>query len=250
MNRKLQLIALLLTSSFGFAQFTTGEVTLSSPMTVKIDTDATTVTLTLKGSSTAWLGIGFGGTSMSSATDMFIWNSTTNRDYTPSGFQSAPSADSAANQSWTTVSDNVVSGVRTVVATRTLMSAGDYTFTNNNSSIPIIYAFGGSTNISNHNFGGQRGITSLTRTQLGVEDFSLNATVIYPNPSNGSFTIKAKTTIEKVDVYTQTGAFVKSISVKPDNNNAEIKIDGLATGVYLLEIQNSTEKSWKKIVVE
>ncbi len=246
MKRKLQLFGLLLASNFGFAQFTTGTVALTSGYSAKIDTDATTVTLTLIGSSTAWLGIGFGGSGMSSATDMFIWNSSANRDYTPSGGQSTPSAD--ASQSWTIVSDNVLSGVRTVVATRALVSAGDYTFANNNTSIPVIWALGGSTTLSQHSSRGVAG--SLTRTPLGVEDFSLSATTVYPNPSNGSFTISAKTTIEKVDVYTQTGAFVKSINIKADNQNAEIKIDGLATGVYLLEIQNSTEKSWKKVVIE
>jgi hypothetical protein len=148
MKRNLQLITLLLASSLGFAQFTTGEVTLNGTYTAQIDTNTTTVTLTLKGPSTRWLGIGFGGNFMSSATDMFIWNSTANRDYTPSGGQSSPSADSAANQSWTVTTDNVVSGIRTVVATRALVSAGDYTFLNNNSSIPIIYASGSSTNIS------------------------------------------------------------------------------------------------------
>ena len=46
------------------AQFTTGVVSLTANRTIKIDTDATMVTMTLTGSSTAWLGIGFGGTAM------------------------------------------------------------------------------------------------------------------------------------------------------------------------------------------
>ena len=31
-----------------------------------------------------------------------------------------------------------------------------------------------------------------------VEDFSLRATQIYPNPSNGEFLVKAKTTLQKI----------------------------------------------------
>ena len=106
MKRKLQLIGLLFATNFGFAQFTTGVVLLTTGFTAQIDTNASEVTLTLKGSSTAWLGIGFDGSSMDTATDMFIWNSSPNRDYTPSGFQSQPSPD--ASQSWNVITDDVV----------------------------------------------------------------------------------------------------------------------------------------------
>ena len=45
------------------------------------------------------------------------------------------------------------------------------------------------------------GFASGTFTTLGVEDFSLNATSIYPNPSNGSFSIETKTRLDKINVY-------------------------------------------------
>ena len=134
MKKKLLIIFLALTGIPSYAQFTTGTVALAgSTRTIKIDTNATTVTLTLTGPSTAWLGVGFGGSSMSSVTDMFIWNSTSNRDYTPSGFQSQPSPD--ATQDWTISSDNLAGSVRTVVATRALATAGDYTFSNNSTML-------------------------------------------------------------------------------------------------------------------
>ena len=76
MKKKLLTLFALGFGIFSFAQFTTGTVSLTANRTIKIDTNATTVTLTLTGSSTAWLGIGFGGTSMGSVSDMFIWSST------------------------------------------------------------------------------------------------------------------------------------------------------------------------------
>lgn len=248
MKRKLQLIGLLLATNFGFAQFTTGEVTLDGTFTVKIDTDASIVTLTLKGPSTRWLGIGFGGDLMRTASDMFIWNSSSNRDYTPSGGRSMPTADSAANQSWTITSDNFVSGVRTVVATRALTSAGDYTFANNNTSIPVMYASGTSTTLGGHTSNPYGGL-SLTRTSLGLEDFSLNATSIYPNPASGAFYIKTKTNLSKVKLYNQTGSLVKTIDVMDDAREVTVDVNDVQSGVYFLELQNDSEKSWKKVIV-
>jgi hypothetical protein len=245
MKRKLLLILALVLGVASNAQFTTGTVTLTTGMTLKIDTNATTVTLTLTGPSNTWLGIGFGGSSMSTVTDMFIWNSTANRDYTPSGFQSIPSPD--ASQSWTVNSDTVAGGVRTVVATRNLVSAGDYTFTNNANPIPIIFALSNSTILAQHT--GVHTNTTLTRTALGVEDFSLNAASVYPNPSRGNFTVKSKTTLDAINIYSHTGAFIKTIQVGAGTSEVLVDAEGLSGGVYLLELQNATDKSWKKIII-
>lgn len=248
MKKKLQLIGLLFATNIGFAQFTTGEVVLNGTFTAKIDTNASGVTLTLKGSNASWLGIGFGGTAMASATDMFIWNDTSNRDYTPSGSYGAPSADTALNQSWAITSDNVVSGIRTVVATRALVSSGDYTFANNNTSIPIIFGRNSSSTTLEDGHDARGGRT-LTRTALGVEDFSLNATAIYPNPASGEFFIKTKTNLSKIKLYNQTGSLIKTIDVMDDAREVTVDVNGIQSGVYLLELQNDSEKSWKKVIL-
>jgi hypothetical protein len=251
MKRKL---FLSITLAFGLstiatAQFTTGVVNLgTSGRTIKIDTNTSTVTMTLTGPNTVWFGIGFNGFSMSEVTDMFIWNATTNRDYTPSGGSSSPIAD--ASQSWTITSDTVQGSTRTVVATRALVSASDYTFTNDATSINIISIQGTSTNLGYHgNNSNLRSIQTLTRSQLGVEDFSLKASSVYPNPSSGEFSIKTKTNLTKVNVYSQTGALFKTIEVTDESNEVELKVSGLQSGVYFLELQNDSEKSWKKVIV-
>ena len=244
MKRKLQLIGLLFATNFGFAQFTTGEVVLNGTFTAKIDTNESGVTLTLRGPSTTYLGIGFGGSTMSTARDMFIWSDNSNRDYSSSG-QGTPTADSAANQSWT-VTDNVVSGIRTVIATRALVSSGDFTFANNNTNISIIWAQGSGTSL---NYQSARGAASLSRTTLGLEDFSLNATSIYPNPASGAFYIKTKTNLSKVNLYNQTGALVRTINVTDDSKEVELSVSNVQAGVYFLELQNDSEKSWKKVIV-
>ncbi|MEC4003913.1 T9SS type A sorting domain-containing protein [Flavobacterium sp. SUN052] len=251
MKRKLLLtMALILgVSTVSLAQFSTGVVTLSgSTRTLKIDTNSTTVTMTLTGNSTHWLGIGFNGFSMAEVTDMFIWNSTTNRDYIAPGGHNTPAADAAGSQSWTITSDTVSGTTRTVVATRPLVSAGDYTFTNDATSINIIFSEGNTTTLAYHG-SNPHAPQTLTRSQLGVEDFSLKASSIFPNPTSGNFSIKTKTYLTQVNVYTQTGAFVKTINVEDDSENVELNITGLQTGVYLIELKNDTDKSWKKVIV-
>ena len=141
-----------------------------------------------------------------------------------------------------------IGSTRTVEATRPLVSAGDYTFTNNSTSINIIYAEGSTTTLSYHGNNPHSNQT-LTRTQLGVEDFSLNASSVYPNPTSGDFSIKTKTVLSKINVYTQTGAFVKTIEVNDNSNNVEVNVKGLESGVYLIELVNDKDKSWKKVIV-
>ncbi len=242
------IILSLLSTIVGFSQSnTTGTVALGTMMTVKIDTDPTNVTLTLSGPSNGWFGIGFGGSTMETANDMFIWNSSATRDYTSTD-QIRPSEDANGSQSWTQVgTDNVEGTKRTVVYTRPLASTGDYSFLNNNSSIQVVYAIGGTTQFNARHT--SRSFTTLTRTALGVEDFSLNASTIYPVPSKGSFTIQSKTGINNIGIYTHTGAFVKTVNVSPSSNTT-IGVDGLSQGVYMIELANDTDKSWKKVIIE
>ena len=71
--------ALLATSVSLNAQFTSGVVTLgSTTVTVKADTTPTTVTLTLTGPSSNYMGIGFGNDGMAEGADGFIYNSSAN----------------------------------------------------------------------------------------------------------------------------------------------------------------------------
>jgi len=249
MKKKLLTITLMFVGVFSFAQFTTGTVLIAdSNRTIKMDTDATTVTMTLTGSSTTWIGVGFGGTSMGTVLDMFIWNATENRDYTTLGNRSLPLPDAAESQSWTIVSDEVDGATRTIVATRALVSSGDYTFLNDNSAIPIIFAEGSSTTLGYHG-GNIHAGQILSRDSLGLENFSLQASAIFPNPSNGSFTISTQTALNKINIYSQIGALIKTIKVKGSSENAQVYVDGLQSGMYLIELENKSEKSWKKVIV-
>lgn len=254
---------LLLCSLFamgGFAQQkSTGMVDLLSntKANLLLDAGTNTATLTLVGPNDRWFALQFGsfevGDGMAQGQDVVYWNNVAVVDCVHNDIGVMPTIE--GTNSWTTVSNNdntPSAGLRTVVATRALNTgdANDYAF--NFSNTTIDFAFSRRSNagytLNSHGFSNRGYLINVPLTPLGVEDFSLNASTIFPNPSNGNFTVKAKANLEKINVYSQTGAFIKTIDA--DSNEVEVKLNGLATGVYLIELQNATEKSWKKIIIK
>lgn len=233
MKKLLLTLSLAAASSFS-AQYSSGVVSLpTAGMTVKLDTNATTVTITLTGDSNSMLGIGFGSSGMASGSDGFIYNSSANRDYTFAGY-TTPSAD--ASQDWTQTSNTVSGGTRTVVATRSLNGgSGDFPIPNSPGNINIFYArTGGGQAIAYHS-GGLRGYATLTMGAVlatGEVAAESKKTVLYPNPAKETFTFKNVDKIKTVDIYESTGRKLKSVKV----DGKEVNISELKSGNYYLEI--------------
>jgi hypothetical protein len=231
----------------------TGIVSLTSNMTASLTLNNTTskATLVLTGPSDRWFALGLGvssGFGMASGDVLVFTTALTDRNYVGTG---APATD--ASQDWTTVSNIALSGVRTLTLERSLTNTDSNDFQlpyATTSSISLAWARSSSASTSLANHGGtNRGFATGTFTVLGNEKFSLESASIYPNPSNGNFTIKTNTSLTKINIYTQTGAFVKTIEAINDSKVIEVTVDGLSTGLYLLELKNDSEKSWKKVVV-
>ncbi len=51
-------------------------------------------------------------------------------------------------------------------------------------------------------------------------------------------------------MYSHTGNLVKKITVDNFANEVEIDTNNFQTGIYLIELINENEKSWKKIIVQ
>jgi hypothetical protein len=244
------LFCFLFLSAFSQSK-STGNISLGSTFTANftLNNDTSKATLVLTGPSDRWFGLGLGvlsGFGMSGG-DVLVYTSTlTDRNYI--GTQ-APAND---NQDWITVSNTVATGVRTLTLERDLTNSDTndfqlpYASTN---SIDLAWARANAVTTSlssNHSVG----FTAATfTTVLGVEDFSLNATSIYPNPASGAFYIKTKTNISKLKLYNQTGSLVRTIDVMDDVREFTVDVNGIQSGVYLLELQNDSEKSWKKVIV-
>lgn len=246
------LLFFIATSYFCQAQKTSGEVSLGSLMSAKIDLDSNTsrVTLTLKGPSDRWFAFGLNALSMNSGTDCVVMRSATSfSDDRLLGFQ-APVAD--AVQNWTVSSNTVNGSTRTIVATRAFNTgdASDYIFDFNLSSLNVIYSFGSGSNYTLGYHGStNRGATTLSFTTLGTNDFVATENVnIYPNPSNGVFNILKNdlTTVSKVRVFDINAKLLKEIDTTNDDAIA-VNLSQYATGLYFMEITIGKDKMIKKI---
>ena len=251
--KKLLLISGLALATTVSAQFSTGTVSLGSTgMTVKIDTTPTLATITLTGSDNAYLGIGFGnaGEGMISGKDGFVYNSTASRDYTFVGVGSAPTADAA--QDWTETSNVTASGIRTVVATRSLSGgAGDTAITNSAGTINIFFAKGPGPALSSGYHGGtNRGYATLTKTAfLATSDLLSESkkVVLYPNPAKETVSFKNADKIQSIDIYESTGRKVRSVKLEGDN----INVADLKSGSYYLEMTlQDGSLSFEKLIKE
>lgn len=256
--KKITILMMGLCSVAVFAQQkTTGVIVASNNLTASLTLNNSTqqVLLTFTGPNDRWFALQFGSFDggMENGTDVVYWNGTTLVDAIQNGIGQAPSTDNANN--WIQISNTnnaPTNGVRTLVYTRAFSTGdpSDYTFNFADNNIDLAWAKMGSAtfNLAYHGGGNREVLLDTPLTTLGIEDFSLNATQVFPNPSNGNFKVVTKTVLNKINVYTQTGSLVKTIEVNSKEN--EVSIAGLPTGVYLLELQNETEKSWKKVIVE
>ena len=236
----------------------TGIVALSSNLGVKLDLNNTTsvATLTIASQENSWYGLGFGttgipqGNGMPVGTDCIVLRSASNFSDSKMTGNNNPSID--ALQNWTVVSNTTANTVRTIIATRPFNTGdvNDYVFNYAATAIDFVYASPGNGTFSVAYHGGSRGYGSGTLTVLGTEDFSLNATSIFPNPSNGSFNVQTKTSLNAINIYSQTGQYIKTVDVQDKSNKVAINVNGLSTGIYLIELKNETDKSWKKVIVE
>jgi len=236
MKKVLLTLSMALASSLGAQFFSTGTVNLGSTgMTVKIVTSPTQATITLTGPDTSYLGIGFGSSGMANGADGFIYNSSTNRDYTFGGVGVTPTAD--VSQDWAETSNTTSGGIRTVVATRSLTGgSGDTAITNSATSINIFFAKGPGTALSSgYHGGGNRGYATLTRTSvLGTNDIDVESkkVVLYPNPAKETVSFKNADKVKSVDIFESTGRKIRRVKV----DGKEINISDLKSGNYYLEI--------------
>ena len=85
----------------------------------------------------------------------------------------------------------------------------------------------------------------------GVQDAGLqNSVSVYPNPSNGGFTVSVPAsrtyTLEVTDL---TGRVVKKEVIR-NSNTAKLDLKGQAQGVYMLKITSEGAAAVQKLIVE
>ena len=90
-------------------------------------------------------------------------------------------------------------------------------------------------------------LASFTQPALATQNFNLENTItVYPNPSNGDFTISNEESLvgAKVLVYTILGQMVKEFNLEGTTTN-----ETLNPGMYLLQIEKEGTTKTKKLIV-
>lgn len=244
---KITFIPSLLFSMSVFSQSkSTTIIALNTDMTAQFTLNNSTskVTLVLTGPSDKWSSLGIGTASSTTSGDVFV--------YTASVTVTAP-ASTNPNGDWNTISNTVASGKRTVTLERTLTNSDlndlQLAFDTTN-SIDVVWSRSGSAIATAPN--GNRGsLNAAFTTTLGIDAISLNdEMLLYPNPTSGELYIKTKTNLSKITIYNQSGALVKTINVKANSNEIKVNVNDLPKALYLFELQNDSEKTWKKILLK
>jgi hypothetical protein len=82
---------------------------------------------------------------------------------------------------------------------------------------------------------------------LGVEDFNTNEITLYPNPSNGIFTINTQLPTDVVAIDVTGKEVFRLLNI---NNQTTLNLTQLQKGLYLLKLSNELGEQTKKIIIE
>ncbi len=87
----------------------------------------------------------------------------------------------------------------------------------------------------------------ITFTAVGIEDYLLNSTTLFPNPTTGEFRIQnSKFRIQSVEVFDVYGKLMNSVEV--NDNTATIDATSYASGIYFVRILTEKGMVTKRIV--
>lgn len=245
--KKISLLFCLLLFCNSFSQSTTtGEFTLTPGFTVQFDYDDTNqeVTMTLKGPSDVWLGVGMDAQSMDyTNADVIIYSSSGLKDYYLDGDNAPPSLDT---NNWTLLSNNVIAGERTIVASRPSNTgeSTDYNFTSFVGSIPIIWAKGSGLSFGYHSGRG----TAILPFVLSTSDVIQKSFEIYPNPTVDELNFEFPDNVQSanVQVYNILGNQITQTQLK--RTVPKLDTNAWASGMYVVQIITEDAVQTKRII--
>ena len=74
----------------------------------------------------------------------------------------------------------------------------------------------------------------------------INAIVIYPNPSHGTFSVNNSNSVYSIEVYSLIG---QKIYAEENRTNSEIKLPNIAKGTYLVKVSLNSDSVIKKLII-
>jgi hypothetical protein len=259
MKRNIALLFLVLFSFSVKAQIkTTGTVALgASEATAKIDLDkaSSKVILTLEGPSNKWFGIQYGDfiSGMVQGHNLVYWNGNNLVEADFAEVKGKFVSDDKNN--WTEVSKSSNNGIVTLTYTRDFISDDDtdYVFDYEDANIDFGGTVGDIDNIFELNeenvINWDLKLNIPFTSVLGTDDFTLNQTKVYPTPAIDFIKVKTTTSLDKINIYSETGALIRTMVVN-SLDPTEVEVKDLSSGTYLLELVSASDSSLKKVVVQ
>ncbi len=244
--KKITILFFIFISTSLFSQSkSTAIIAFNADMAAKftLNKSSSKLTLVLTAPADKWTSLGLGTSSSTTNGDVYVYTTSVIENTTVS---------SNSNPDWSTVSNTVLSGIRTVTLERALTTSDlndlQMAFDTTN-AIDVVWSRSGSAiaTAPNSNRGST---TAVFSANLGVEDVSFyDEVMIYPNPTSNELYIKTKKDLSKINIYSQTGVLVKTISSNGNANELKIDVSNLAKSTYIFELQSDSEKTWKKVIV-
>jgi hypothetical protein len=77
---------------------------------------------------------------------------------------------------------------------------------------------------------------------------SNNGILVYPNPSNGTFNITSKATINQIQISDVLGKII--YQEKSNNNQTTINLQNQSTGIYFISLSDGTKTQQAKIIIK
>lgn len=101
--------------------------------------------------------------------------------------------------------------------------------------------------IEGGSFGSSQSKVFQVANILGVDNFNLNEITLYPNPSNGIFTISTQLPTDVVAIDVTGKEVFRMLNI---NNQTTLNLTQLQKGLYLLKLSNELGEQTKKIIIE
>ncbi len=140
-------------------------------------------------------------------------------------------------------------------ATLSATGANSYTWSTSENGVSIVVNPTSNTiyTISGTDNNGCNGTTTFTQNVslcTGLDAISVNSNLlinIYPNPNNGDFIIKTDTDMN-LNLINSLGQVIQVLSLN-ENNNHQLSIEGLSSGIYFMTSKNNHGSFNHKVIV-
>jgi hypothetical protein len=80
---------------------------------------------------------------------------------------------------------------------------------------------------------------------LGIAEYNATTFNLYPNPTNNSFFIDSRVSIEKISIYDIFGKLIKTYP-----SQIEYDVSGLSAGMYIINIESENGTAAQKLIIE